>query len=73
MEQKKNTVKNSYQIAVIIGVLGLLLYGYVLYNKIRISQYEHIFGYIAIEVAWLLITVYWWLQWRKIKRQEENK
>jgi len=73
MQRKKNPVKNRLQIAVIVGVLGFVLYGYVLYNRIRVFRYDHIFWYVMIEIAWLLITVYWWLQWRKSEREEKEE
>ena len=72
MQQKKNVTKNRYQIIVIISVLMCVVYAFVLYNRVRIFQYRHIFLYVAIEIAWILLTVYWWLQWRKQKRQEKE-
>lgn len=55
----KDRSKNQYQIGIIISIVAMLLYGYALYNAVRMHKTNSIYINGGIMVAWFLLALYW--------------
>lgn len=55
----KDRNKNQYQIGIIISIVAMLLYGYALYNSVRMHKTSSIYINGGITFAWFLLALYW--------------
>lgn len=55
----KDRSKNRYQIGIIISIVAMLLYGYALYNAVRMHKTSSIYINGGITFAWFLLALYW--------------
>lgn len=74
--RNKDRQKNQYQIGIIVSIVAMLLYGYALYNSVKMHNTRSTYINGGITFAWFLLALYWLRQLgmhNKKKYLEEEK
>lgn len=66
----KDTTKNKYQIGIIIAIALMMIYGYSLFNSVRMHKTSSIYFNGAVMALWFLLALYWL---RQLGRHYKNK
>lgn len=72
MNKTKNPKKNQYQILVIICALAAIVYGYIFYIGFRLHSPAKMWFNGLIALAWCFCCIVWFMQLKKINRQEKE-